>query len=81
MEKISNIYSEKEEWDYPSVKNRIFKGLEILNRYTDEISINPAHDEIYAGLQDDEYEKMSEEDIRSMFEMGWRWDESFVIFT
>lgn len=81
MEKIEKIYEEMQD-DYKSVKNRIFLGLEILNKYTDELQISPAHDEIYAGLKEEEYEKMEDDDIRKMFEMGWGWEyESFRIFT
>lgn len=82
MERIIKIYEEKEDWG-DSVDNKVFKGLEILNKYAEkELSINPAHDEIFAGLEDEEYEKMTEEDIRKMFEIGWFIDKkSFAVFT
>ncbi len=82
-EKIAEIYSQPEfEGYFGGEKNKIFKGLQILSKYTDEISINPAHDEIYAGLSEDEYAKMTEDDVKQMFKLDWRWDdESFVIFT
>lgn len=83
MERIIKIWEEKEDWNAPSLNNRVFKGLEILNKYAEkETQINPAHDEIFAGLTEKEYEKMTEEDIRRMFEIGWMIDEeSFAVFT
>lgn len=81
--KIDTIWNEVQDRDNDLVDNRIFLGLWILNNYASkEVIINPAHDEIWAGLPIEEYEKMTEEDIRRMFELGWRWeDESFVIFS
>ena len=82
MEKIEKISKEYEDY-FGDVKNEIFEGLKILSKYSDDLNINPAHDEIWAGFDKDEmYEKMSDEDIHSMFKLNWRWDEeSFVIFT
>lgn len=79
IEKIGKGY----EGAYNSdLRNEVFKGLQILSKYSDDISINPAHDEIYAGFEDKStYEHMSEEDINDMFKLNWRWDEeSFRIF-
>jgi hypothetical protein len=82
MDRIIKIYEEKEDWG-DSEDNKVFKGLEILNKYAEkEVQVNPAHDEIFAGLEDEEYEKMTEEDIRRIFEIGWFIDEeSFAVFT
>jgi len=82
MERIQNIYNQKEDWG-GKVDNAIFLGLQILNEYAEkEISINPGHDQIFAGLEESEYKGMSEEDIQKMFKLGWFIDEeSFSIFT
>lgn len=80
-EKIEEIYKEFEDYDRGDVKNEIVKGLNILAKYSDDVSINPAHDELFAGLDEAELEKMTEEDVREMFKLGWMWNEdSFSIF-
>lgn len=82
MERIIKIYEEKEDWG-DSEDNKVFKGLEILNKYAGkEVFVSPTHDEIFAGLEDKEYENMTDEDIRRMFKIGWFIDEeSFAVFT
>ena len=76
IEKIGEEF----ESSFSGEKNKVFKGLRILSKYSEDISINPTHDELFAGVED--YSKMTEEDVREMFRLDWRWsDNSFAIFT
>lgn len=74
IERIQEIY-EKEFEDYfnSGVKNEEIKGLMILAKYSEDVSITAEHDEIWAYLKD--WTPMTEEDVRAMFYFNWRWDD------
>lgn len=78
-ERIEELYEASQEDDRDGEKNEVLKGLLVLEKYSDDISINPAHDEIFVGI--DDYSQMTEEDVNRMFALGFRWDEeSFAKF-
>lgn len=60
----------------------IVGGLNLLRKYSDELMIEPAHDELFAGFNGLD-EKMTEPDKKQMEEWGWHDenDDSFSIFT
>ena len=77
-EKIELLEQQDTNYD---IKNRIVKGFIILEKYCDDISIEPGHDEIYAYLEeDDQYNAISDEDIVTLGKLGWMWSEEFEGF-
>ena len=79
--KIQKIYDEVKEDFNREAKNTVVMGLAILNKYHSEIDVQSEHNEIYAKFPNME-DEMSEEDIRAMFSLNWRYyEECFVIFT
>lgn len=67
-----------------TIKNRILKGLQIFAKYTDDVMVEPAHDEIFAGCKNEENDKITKEDLLELGKLGWMADdesEGFSIFT
>ena len=81
VEEVIDMY-EKEtiKTDY-SIKNRKFKGMEILNKYVDELEFAAAHDIIYVA-DFEIVEKMSDEDIKELLKYGFfESEDSWAFFT
>lgn len=75
------IYKASEEWHDSGTKpyiskNALYKGLAVLAKYTDDMSIWVGHEEIYVGFDWDEevYDKMTQEDLEVLFTHGFSWD-------
>lgn len=72
---------EKQETDY-DIKNRIVKGLIILDKYCDDIHIEPVHDEIYIYLKEDkQYDDISDNDLITLGKLGYMWSDEFNCFS
>ena len=71
---------EESEWKHDSI-DRIYEGLTILHKYDrngdENWSYSFQHDQFWVGAADfDDYvERMSDEDIKRMGELGWMEDE------
>lgn len=60
-------------------KNPLLKALTVLSKYSEEIDIHAEHDELSFWI--DEYEKISEEDLRYILYLwGIGWDEEYDYF-
>lgn len=78
-EQIQELYEKEYEDSFNSdVKNSELKGLMILAKYSEDVTITAEHDQIWAYLKD--WEPMTEEDVRAMFDLNWRWDDEFEGF-
>jgi len=58
-----------------SLKNEIFKGMEILLKYTEDLKLAAGHDQIWCGDFEETVQKMTEEDFVRMITLGWFEDE------
>jgi hypothetical protein len=79
-EKIAEIYKSVEDNFNSDSKNEVFKGLLLMSKYCDDITLTAEHDSICAYLKDEDYDKITEEDLRSIFNENWMWNEEFEGF-
>jgi len=78
-EKIKLLEQQETNYD---IKNRIVKGLIILEKYCDDITIEPVHDEIYIYLEKDEqYNDISDNDLVTLGKLGYMWSDEFNCFS
>lgn len=68
IEKMSE--DEVVETDF-ELKNRFLIALQTLSKYTDDIKVNPGHDQLWSNLDENQIEKMSIEDVKTMLMCGW----------
>lgn len=58
-------------------KNRIRRGLSILEKYSEDVTLTAEHDEIWAYPNGDMQEvvsSMTEEDLAELADLGWSID-------
>lgn len=72
-EQLQALYETYEDKHTSGVKNAELKGLQILAKYSDDVSVTAEHDQIWAYLKD--WTPLTEEDARAMFELNWMWEE------
>jgi len=78
-EKIKLLEQQETNYD---IKNRIVKGLIILEKYCDDITIEPVQDEIYIYLEKDEqYNDISDNDLVTLGKLGYMWSDEFNCFS
>lgn len=81
MDRIKIIYDEEfEDFFNNDEKNGEIKGLQILVKYSDDVEVNVGHDELFMGLKEEEYEKLSDDEIREIFKNNWRWEGEYNCF-
>ncbi len=80
-EQIQSFYENLPEEKWELKKNKQIKGLNIMSKYCDDITLVPEHDELRAYLDKaEQYELITEEDLTAIFRLHWRWDEEFECF-
>ena len=56
---------------------RILEGLNILAKYSDSGDFAAEHDQIWAGPDDASEMEISEEDLKTLDDLGWFIDDEF----
>ena len=74
VEDVEKIFKDVKT-DY-NEKNRIYRGLEIVAKYVDEVIIHPEHDQLYFN-DIDEISGLPEEEITMLAKLGFFIDSDF----
>lgn len=78
IKKIQLLESQDTDFD---IKNRIIKGLNILDKYCNSIHIEPEHDTLYIHLDNDkQYTSITDEDMTTLGKLGLGWDDELECF-
>lgn len=75
IEQIEQMIEDDEVKTNYELKGRFLIAVNILGKYTNDLRINPGHDQVWASVDEDQIEKMSLEDIETMLKCGWFIDE------
>ncbi len=55
----------------PPQKQRVFRGLQVLTKYDDNLHFACEHDQMFVGNIDETREKMTREDVIELALCGW----------